>query len=50
MLDGYRTDRTLGQGFSAKVKLATDEAGNSFALKIFDKSKDSFSPDFMKLC
>jgi serine/threonine protein kinase len=50
MLDGFTTGRTLGQGFSAKVKLATDAAGNSVALKIFNKSKDSYSPEFLKLC
>ena len=35
-IDGYTLTKTLGQGFSAKVKLAHDSAGNEYALKIFD--------------
>lgn len=31
----YTLGRTLGSGFSAKVKLATDPNGNRFAIKIF---------------
>ena len=34
-LDGYTLSRTLGQGFSAKVKLGTNEAGKQFAIKMF---------------
>ena len=35
-IDGYAISKTLGSGFSAKVKLATDGANNEYALKIFD--------------
>ena len=35
-IDGYTLTKTLGQGFSAKVKLAHDSTGNEYALKIFD--------------
>ena len=35
-IDGYTLTKTLGQGFSAKVKLAHDSNGNEYALKIFD--------------
>ena len=35
-LDGYQLTRTLGSGFSAKVKLAQDEHGKQFAIKVFD--------------
>ena len=34
-VDNYTATRTLGKGFSARVKLATDEEGNQCALKIF---------------
>ncbi|KAJ0232089.1 Protein kinase domain-containing protein [Hirschfeldia incana] len=35
----YELERTLGEGNSAKVKLATDSvSGQSFAVKIIDKS------------
>uniref|UniRef100_M4DQC4 Protein kinase domain-containing protein n=2 Tax=Brassica campestris TaxID=3711 RepID=M4DQC4_BRACM len=35
----YELGRTLGEGNSAKVKLATDTvSGQSFAVKIIDKS------------
>jgi hypothetical protein len=32
----YTLEKTLGSGFSAKVKLASDPQGNQYALKIFD--------------
>ena len=35
-LDKYSLTKTLGSGFSAKVKLAHDESGKEFAIKIFD--------------
>ena len=35
-IDSYRIGPTLGTGFSAKVKLATDETGKEYAIKIFD--------------
>ena len=34
-LDNYSLGRTLGEGFSAKVKLGTRDDGQEFALKIF---------------
>ena len=34
-LDDFTLTRTLGTGFSAKVKLATDSQGKQFAIKIF---------------
>ena len=35
-IDNFEISKTLGSGFSAKVKLAKDEDGNQYALKIFD--------------
>merc|ERR1712013_630964 len=35
-IDGFELTKTLGSGFSAKVKLAKDEGNNEYALKIFD--------------
>ena len=36
-LDNFKTTKTLGSGFSAKVKLAYDqETGKDYALKLFD--------------
>ena len=35
-IDGFTLSKTLGSGFSAKVKLATDNENNEYALKIFD--------------
>ena len=35
-IDEYTLEKTLGSGFSAKVKLASDPQGNQYALKIFD--------------
>ena len=40
-LDNFTLGQTLGQGFSAKVKIGIDEDGKKYALKIFDLSKDS---------
>jgi len=37
-IDNYTLLKTLGAGVSAKVKLAVDQNGNHFALKIFDLS------------
>ena len=39
-LDNYKLTKTLGSGFSAKVKLAHDESGKEFAIKIFDLKKE----------
>ena len=36
MIDNYRLAKTLGAGFSAKVKLAYDSENNECALKIFN--------------
>ena len=35
-IDGFTITKTLGSGFSAKVKLATDSNDAEYALKIFD--------------
>ena len=35
-IDGFTHSKTLGSGFSAKVKLATDANNAEYALKIFD--------------
>ena len=35
-LDQYSLTKTLGSGFSAKVKLAHDASGKEFAIKMFD--------------
>ena len=42
-IDEYQLSKTLGEGFSAKVKLATGPDGKQYALKIFDLSKESNS-------
>ena len=49
ILDQYRLTKTLGSGFSAKVKLAYDEAGNEYAIKIFDLAKAENSARQMEL-
>ena len=41
ILDKYRLTKTLGSGMSAKVKLAIDEEGNEYAIKIFDMTNQS---------
>lgn len=38
-IDNYKLKETLGSGFSAKVKLATDSQNRECALKIFDLSR-----------
>ena len=35
-IDNFQITKTLGEGFSAKVKLAKGEDGNQYALKIFN--------------
>ena len=42
-LEGYTIGRTLGSGFSAKVKHATDQQGNQYALKIFRHDNPKFN-------
>lgn len=41
-LDRFTLGKTIGSGFSAKVKIGTDESGNQFALKIFDMNNPNF--------
>ena len=48
-LDKYRLTKTLGSGFSAKVKLGIDEDGNEFAIKIFDMENPSNNKRQMEL-
>ena len=48
-LDQYRLTKTLGSGFSAKVKLAYDQEGKEFAIKIFDLTKTDNSERQMEL-
>ena len=48
-LDGYTLGRTIGNGFSAKVKVGTDSEGNEFALKIFDLANPNFNQRAFKL-
>ena len=36
-IDGYTLGKTLGKGFSAKVKHARKADGSEYALKIFNK-------------
>ena len=48
-IDGFRLIKTLGSGYSAKVKLAVDSEGNQYALKIFDLSNPDISQEYMKL-
>ena len=47
-IDGYQLSKTLGEGFSAKVKLATGPDGKQYALKIFDLSKESNSKNAIR--
>lgn len=42
-IGNYTLGRTLGSGFSAKVKLGTDPEGNEFAVKIFRLDNPEFS-------
>ena len=49
-IDGFNIGRTLGSGFSAKVKEGFNADGSKIALKIFQKDKPGFSQEFIKLC
>ena len=49
VLDKYKLTKTLGAGFSAKVKLAYDDDGNEYAIKIFDLAKSENSKRQMEL-
>ena len=42
-IDNYTLGRTLGEGFSAKVKHATTEDGTEYALKIFRLENPEFN-------
>ncbi|KNE64685.1 CAMK/CAMKL/KIN1 protein kinase [Allomyces macrogynus ATCC 38327] len=39
MVDKYRIGRTIGEGSIGKVKLAMDDTGQKYAVKIIDRSK-----------
>ena len=43
-IDQYTLEKTLGSGFSAKVKLASDPQGNQYALKIFNLNNPQNTP------
>ena len=48
-LDGFTLGRTLGSGFSAKVKLGTSQDGTEYALKIFRLDNENFNDRAFKL-
>jgi hypothetical protein len=48
-LDGFTLGRTLGSGFSAKVKIGQAQDGQEFALKIFDLANPNFNQRAFKL-
>ena len=48
-LDGFTLGKTLGSGFSAKVKIGKDTQGNEYALKIFDLNNPNFNRRAFKL-
>ena len=48
VIDEYKVSKTLGEGFSAKVKLAEGPDGKQYALKIFDLSKESNNKNAMR--
>ena len=47
-INDFKLGKTLGQGFSAKVKLATGPGGEQYALKIFDLGKSVNNPVAIK--
>ena len=47
-IDQYKLTKTLGSGFSSKVKLATDTDGKQYAMKIFDLQKTENALDLMR--
>ena len=50
MIDNYRILRTLGSGYSGKVKLGQDvETGNQYALKLLSSKKDNIETLFNSL-
>ena len=48
-LDGFTLGRTLGTGFSAKVKIGTAADGTEYALKIFQLDNPSFNERAFRL-
>ena len=48
-LDGFTLGRTLGSGFSAKVKIGTSQDGTEYALKIFRLDNENFNERAFKL-
>jgi hypothetical protein len=48
-IDNYTLLKTLGAGVSAKVKLAVDQNGKQYALKIFDLENKSVTSATVKL-
>merc|ERR1712110_1194512 len=48
-LDGFTLGRTLGSGFSAKVRVGTSADGTDYALKIFQLDNPSFNDRAFKL-
>ncbi|KNE63490.1 CAMK/CAMKL/KIN1 protein kinase [Allomyces macrogynus ATCC 38327] len=44
MVDKYRIGRTIGEGSIGKVKLAMDDTGQKYAVKIIDRSKIASVP------
>lgn len=48
-IDGFSLGKTLGSGFSAKVKLATSQDGTEYALKIFRLDNPNFNSRAFKL-
>ena len=48
-IDGFTIGRTLGSGFSAKVKLGTSQDGTEYALKIFRLDNPQFDAKAFKL-
>lgn len=48
-INNYTLGRTLGSGFSAKVKLATTPDGTQYALKIFRSDNPEFNKRAFKL-
>ena len=48
-LDNFTLGRTLGSGFSAKVKVGQATDGTEYALKIFDPANPNFNQRAFKL-
>ena len=48
-IDNYTVGKKLGEGFSAKVKLATDQTNTQYALKIFPLDHPQNNENMMKL-